>query len=198
MRNWTSHAAFRVAQFLFYYRLVGVLAFELTGERAMLLLFPNTFEFFFIVYALIALRWEPSRWPARFWVPTAAVLWIFVKLPQEYWIHIAQLDFTDTVADHPWFGSPACSGCSRSPPSPGSSCARGCPRPTGTGASPPTAAGIARRGARAACSRLRRGGVLWGELAEKISLLALISVIFAEILPDGAGQRGRGRRSASP
>ena len=38
------------AQFLFYYRLVGVLAFELTGARAMLLIFPNTFEFFFIAY----------------------------------------------------------------------------------------------------------------------------------------------------
>ena len=29
LRNWTSHAAFRIGQFLFYYRLVGVLAFEL-------------------------------------------------------------------------------------------------------------------------------------------------------------------------
>jgi hypothetical protein len=27
-----------------------------------------------------------------------------VKLPQEWWIHIAQLDFTDTVAEVPWFG----------------------------------------------------------------------------------------------
>ena len=67
MRNWTSNAAVRVAQFLFYYRLVGVLAFELTGERAMLLIFPNTFEFFFIAYSLIALRWEPTRFSPRFW-----------------------------------------------------------------------------------------------------------------------------------
>src|SRR3954451_20078384 len=42
LRNWTSVAAFRVARFLFYYRLAGVLAFELTGERALLLIFPNT------------------------------------------------------------------------------------------------------------------------------------------------------------
>ncbi len=104
LRNWTSHAAFRIGQFLFYYRLVGVLAFELLDERAMLLVFPNTFEYFFIVYALIALRWEPSHWPPRFWLWTAAALWVCVKLPQEYWIHIAQRDFTDTVADHPWFG----------------------------------------------------------------------------------------------
>ena len=31
--------------------------------------------------------------------------------------------------------------------------------------------------------RLHRGGVLWGELAEKVFLLSLMSVIFAEILP---------------
>src|SRR4051812_5684006 len=47
LRNWTSPSAFRVGQFLFYYRLVGVLAFELLHSRAMLLIFPNTFEFFF-------------------------------------------------------------------------------------------------------------------------------------------------------
>ena len=104
MRNWTSDAAFRVAQFLFYYRLVGSALFELSDSRLMLLLFPNTFEFFFIAYELVRLRWEPSRFSARTWVLAGAGLWVFVKLPQEYWIHIAKLDFTDTVADHPAFG----------------------------------------------------------------------------------------------
>jgi hypothetical protein len=27
---------------------------------------------------------------------------VFVKLPQEWWIHIAQLDVTDTLRDHDW------------------------------------------------------------------------------------------------
>jgi hypothetical protein len=104
MRNWSSRPAFRVAQFLFYYRLVGVALFERTDDRLMLLLFPNTFEFFFIAYEIARLRYEPSRFSARFWVLVAAGLWIFVKLPQEYWIHIAKLDFTDTVRDYPAFG----------------------------------------------------------------------------------------------
>jgi hypothetical protein len=104
MRNWTSRPAFRVARFLFYYRLVGVALFEMTDERLMLLLFPNTFEYFFIAYEVARLRYEPSRFSARFWVLVAAGLWIFVKLPQEYWIHIAKLDFTDTVRDYPAFG----------------------------------------------------------------------------------------------
>ena len=36
MRNWTSTPAFRIARVLFYYRLVGIVAFELLDSRAML------------------------------------------------------------------------------------------------------------------------------------------------------------------
>ena len=184
MRNWTSQAAVRVAQFLFYYRLVGVLAFELTGERAMLLLFPNTFEFFFIAYSAIALRWEPSRWPPRFWVAIAAILWIFVKLPQEYWIHVAQLDFTEAVDDHPWFGVLCALGLLALVAVAWFVVRPRMPAPDWGWrfAADPLPESLADAHARHA-HRLRRGGVLWGELAEKIVLLSLMSVIFAEILP---------------
>ena len=101
MRNWASEGAFRVSQFLFFYRLVGVTLFELFESRALLLIFPNTFEYFFIAYELVRLRWDPTRVSARAWMVVAAAIWIFVKLPQEYWIHIAQLDFTDAVRAHP-------------------------------------------------------------------------------------------------
>jgi hypothetical protein len=173
LRNWTSVPAFRVGQFLFYYRLVGVLAFELTHERAMLLIFPNTFEFYFIVYEALRLRWDPARWSARFWVLIAAGLWIFVKLPQEYWIHIAMRDFTETVADYPWFGVLCALGVlaliailwfvvrPRAPAPDWSWRFKAEPLPA-----PPT-------------QRATR----WRELAEKATLLGLLSVIFAEILP---------------
>ena len=104
MRNWTSEPAFRVARFLYFYRLVGVVSFELTGWRPLLLIFPNTFEYFFIAYEIVRLGWNPARGSKRFWIVTAAAIWIFVKLPQEYWIHIAQLDVTDTLAEIPWLG----------------------------------------------------------------------------------------------
>ena len=32
----------------------------------------------------------------------AAIIWIFVKLPQEYWLHVAELDVTDTLEDYWW------------------------------------------------------------------------------------------------
>ncbi|HEY7718886.1 MAG TPA: hypothetical protein VH915_09005 [Pedococcus sp.] len=104
LRNWTSRSAFEVGRFLYFYRLVGVLLFELTQWRPLLLVFPNTFEYFFIAYEVARLRWDPRRRSPAFWIWTAALIWVVVKLPQEWWIHIAQLDFTDTVAEVPWFG----------------------------------------------------------------------------------------------
>ena len=184
LRNWTSLAAFRVAQFLLYYRLVGVLAFELLDSRVMLLVFPNTFEYFFVVYAAIALRYDAARIPPRFWVTTAAVLWVCVKLPQEYWIHVAQLDFTDAVADHPWFGVACAAGLLALLAVLQFAVRPRLPAPdhgwrVGADALPEPLADARARHA----YRLRRGAVEWGELGEKVALLALISILFAEILP---------------
>jgi hypothetical protein len=104
LRNWASRPAVRVARFLYFYRLAGVVAFELTEWRPLLMVFPNTFEYFFIAYEAYRLFWNPARITLRGWVTTAAAIWILVKLPQEWWIHVARLDFTDMVADVPWFG----------------------------------------------------------------------------------------------
>lgn len=104
LRNWTSQAAVRVSRFLFYFRQVGAVAFELSGLRPLLLLFPNTFEYFFIAYETVRTRWNPARFLIGFWLVVAAGIWILVKLPQEYWLHVAQLDLTDTIRDVPWFG----------------------------------------------------------------------------------------------
>jgi len=102
MRNWASMPAYDVGRFLYFYRLVGVVVFELSQVRAMLLVFPNTFEYFFIAYETVRTRWRPLRVTLKWWVITAAAIWIFVKLPQEYWLHVAQLDLTDTLRDYSW------------------------------------------------------------------------------------------------
>jgi hypothetical protein len=104
LRNWTSRPAVLVARFLYFYRLIGVVAFELTDWRPLLMIFPNTFEYFFIAYEAYRLFRNPARVAMRTWVLTAAAIWVFVKLPQEWWIHVAQLDVTDTIAEVPWFG----------------------------------------------------------------------------------------------
>jgi hypothetical protein len=99
LRNWTNGFAVEVARFLWYYRLVGVVLFEVTEIRAVLFIFPNTFEYFFIAYEVVRLAWDPRRLTRRHVIGLAAFIWVVVKLPQEWWIHIAQLDFTDFVKE---------------------------------------------------------------------------------------------------
>lgn len=109
MRNWTNLYAFKVSRFLWYYRLFGVTLFELTyeppGPRWLLLIFPNVFEYFFIFYEIVRLRWDPVRLTKRATLLWAAGIWIFIKIPQELWIHIFQLDMTDTIKEY-IFGVP--------------------------------------------------------------------------------------------
>jgi hypothetical protein len=102
MRNWTDPVAFQTSRFLYLYRLVGVTLFELFNARWLLLVFANTFEYFFIAYEAVRTRWNPLRLSATAVLGMAAFIWIFIKLPQEWWIHIAKLDFTEAMEDHPW------------------------------------------------------------------------------------------------
>ena len=65
LRNWANLDALPMSQFLFYFRLMGVLLFELTHLSALLLFFPNTFEYFFLFYEAVRLRWNPKRMSHR-------------------------------------------------------------------------------------------------------------------------------------
>jgi len=98
-RNWRNAIAVATGMFLWYYRLMGVTLFELTGWRPLLLIFPNTFEYYFIAISIIRLRWNDQSLTRRTVFGIAAGIWVFIKLPQEWWIHIAQLDVTDFVKE---------------------------------------------------------------------------------------------------
>ncbi|HEX5038904.1 MAG TPA: hypothetical protein VFW95_02065, partial [Candidatus Limnocylindria bacterium] len=104
--NWGDGIAFATGRFLWYYRLIGVALFESTGARWILFVFPNTFEYFFDVIEGIKVAWNPFRIAARWIIGIAAFIWIFIKLPQEWWIHVAQLDATDFIKEE-LFGVPA-------------------------------------------------------------------------------------------
>ncbi|HQY29729.1 MAG TPA: hypothetical protein PK691_00480 [Thermomicrobiales bacterium] len=100
MRNWDNRFAFEVSRVLFYFRLIGVVLFESTQQRSLLVIFPNTFEYFFIFIEVASLRWDIRRMSRRTIIGAAAGIWVLIKLPQEYWIHIARLDVTDTIGAH--------------------------------------------------------------------------------------------------
>jgi hypothetical protein len=94
---------------LFAWRLVGVILFEATASRELLLVFPNLFENFYLFVAIVR-RFVPRFLP-RTWVQLGLVLvllWI-PKIVQEWVLHWEQL--------HPWqwlretfFGVPRADG----------------------------------------------------------------------------------------
>jgi len=89
LARWTSVG-------LFVYRAAGVAAYEATQVRAMLLVFPNVFENFYIVY--LAIRREWASWqltPAR--LAAILVLVTLPKLAQEYLLHYAQTQPWDWI-----------------------------------------------------------------------------------------------------
>jgi hypothetical protein len=81
---------------LFAYRAVGVLAFEVTQQRALLLVFPNVFENFYLANG--ALRRFASSWqltPRR--LAGLLALVTIPKLAQEYLLHYAEAQPWDWV-----------------------------------------------------------------------------------------------------
>ncbi len=97
IRNWENTTAVQVGRVLFYYRVVGVLVFELTGVRQLLAVFPNAFEAFFVYFELIRRRGDPMLLTRNAMLVVVAVIWFVLKLPHEWWVHIAQLDATDFI-----------------------------------------------------------------------------------------------------
>lgn len=79
-----------VAAALYAYRLVGFVVFELTGERAVLLLFPNVFELWFLVVAGAHAIGRKPAWTRTRIAAVGAVL-LAIKEAQEWAIHGARL-----------------------------------------------------------------------------------------------------------
>lgn len=188
LRNWTDPFAARTARVLFYLRLVGVTAFELTGWRLLLLFFPNVFEYFFVLYEAVRSRWSPERLSRRFLLLSAAVIWLVVKVPQEYFVHVAELDVTDLLGQAVE-GRPAVAGllvlvvatllvvlraAVRLLPPPH--------HPT-TLAAGPLPESIDEAGERASFLAVH-WRVVDVHLVEKIVLVSLVTVIFAQVLPE--------------
>ncbi|MEW5991920.1 MAG: hypothetical protein AB1736_11330 [Chloroflexota bacterium] len=94
VRRWPERLPRRAATALFGWRLVGVIAFEITAYRPLLVLFPNLYENLYI-YVLVVRRWFPRLMP-RTVVQTLLVLAVLLlpKLVQEWVLHWEEL--------HPW------------------------------------------------------------------------------------------------
>ena len=100
-RRWDGRAR-TIATALFAYRMVGFVLFELSGARPLLLLFPNVFEFWFLLVAAVG----PAR-VAGWSIGRLALVLLALTLAkeaQEWAIHgarlfdgISSLEFLDRV-----------------------------------------------------------------------------------------------------
>jgi len=97
LRNWVSGPLVLTATVLWYYRLLGVALFEFTGERWYLVVFANTFEYFFVAVESYRMSRRPDRLTWRPILFMVAAIWIVIKIPQELWIHVVRWDLTDEM-----------------------------------------------------------------------------------------------------
>ncbi len=90
--RWRDAFVKHIALFLFLYRSIGVLLFEVFQMRFLLLVFPNIFEVFFIFY-LIYSRFKKNN---SLSLKESILFFIFLGIPkiaQEYVMHYAQLEY---------------------------------------------------------------------------------------------------------
>lgn len=95
--RWANPWARWTAIFLFGYRIIGAVLFELTETRALLFLFPNLFENWWLYCVLVA-RWWPWLLPSS-WASTLIPLLVLLvpKMAQEYLLHITEAKPWDWV-----------------------------------------------------------------------------------------------------
>lgn len=94
VRRWPEDVPRRMTTALFGWRLVGVVLFEITAYRPLLVVFPNLFENVYL-YVLVVRRWFPRLMPVTVGQNVLVALVLLVpKEVQEFVLHYEQL--------HPW------------------------------------------------------------------------------------------------
>ncbi len=91
--SWKNELARQSSVILFFYRVIGVVLFVVTGYRALLFFFPNLFEFFFIFYLLYLHFFKTDPIYSLKNLMIILVILLIPKLVQEYILHFAQLHF---------------------------------------------------------------------------------------------------------
>jgi hypothetical protein len=95
--RWDNAYARWICAGLFPYRMLGVVLFELTGQRVMLFVFPNLFENWWL-YCAFTLGYAPRYAPGSARASAIAlVLLLIPKMGQEYMLHYAEVQPWDWI-----------------------------------------------------------------------------------------------------
>lgn len=90
--RWKDSTARFTSVALFSYRMIGVIVLSITGDRSLLFIFLNLFEFFFI-YQSVTMKWWPHLQVNGFRRLTLVLPILLVpKLVQEYILHVSEFN----------------------------------------------------------------------------------------------------------
>ncbi len=95
--RWENTLARNTSIILFAYRFIGVVLFELTGQRALLLVFPNFFEYF-VVFNLITQRFFPRFGLVQ--TSQLAMVFLIIGVPQllrEFTYHYLKMSLVEQL-----------------------------------------------------------------------------------------------------
>ncbi len=79
---------------LFFYRLVGIITFELTSQKSLLVYFPNTFEYIYLAYLIQFKVFNRTLFRNNYFYIIFLSILIVLKIFHEYLLHM------NTI--HPW------------------------------------------------------------------------------------------------
>lgn len=94
---WVNKKARTIGWVLFAYRLVGVIIYELIQWRPLLMIFPNVFETYFIVYLMCLALFKKDFVTSTRSTVIFLLLLIIPKIYQEYLFHVVQIPLYRTL-----------------------------------------------------------------------------------------------------
>lgn len=92
--KWKNKLARKTSIGLFIYRFLGVVLFETLKIRALLFVFPNLFENFYLFYLALLKFYKKDIVTSKKRITVILVILLVPKLFQEYILHVAEF--------HPW------------------------------------------------------------------------------------------------
>lgn len=95
--RWQNKLARNTSIFLFIYRLIGTIIYEITNIRGLLFIFPNLFENFFIFYLIYKKIIKKDRLTSIKAILVVNFLLLIPKEFQEYMLHVAEFPIYDWI-----------------------------------------------------------------------------------------------------
>lgn len=92
--SWKNKLVSRIALVLFIYRLIGIITFEIFQQKPILVMFPNVFEPFYLIYLLHLYIFKKDFFKSLKLIGSIVFMITILKLGHEYLLHIN--------TTHPW------------------------------------------------------------------------------------------------